>query len=75
MGEIVINSSDTDPEAYAVFEAAVRAYANWCREHDLAIVPAAALKVDPGESWTLYDAYGGPLKHGDVEELRRNLGI
>ena len=74
MEEIIIRSSDTDPEAVLVFRAAASVYANWCREHALKAVPVATMKVT-GESYTLYGADGDALPGGEVDALRPVLGL
>jgi hypothetical protein len=71
--EIVIRSSDTDPETVAVFSAAKSVYASWCIEHDLGIVAAGTLRVRPGESFTLYSTDGGTLISGAIDDLRTAL--
>ena len=69
MEAIVIRSDDPDPEAVAVFRAAVRVYANWCREHNLAVVTATTMRIDPGKrSYMLYAA-DGPLISGAIDAL------
>ena len=72
MEAIVIRSDDPDPEAVAVFRAAVRVYANWCREHNLAVVTATTMRIDPGKrSYMLYAA-DGPLISGAIELCYRH---
>lgn len=69
METIVIHSDDPDPEAVAVFRAAVRVYETWCHEHDLAAVRATTLRINPDKSYVLY-ANGGTLTGGTVDALR-----
>jgi hypothetical protein len=73
--EGVINASDTGPDA-RLFHAAVSVYTAWCHEHTLAPVSAARLKVDTDKrTYALYDAQGGTLAVGAVDDLGPALGL
>ena len=72
MDEIVIHSSDTDPEAVALFRVAVTIYETWCHEHELAAVRPTTLRINPDKSYVLY-ANGGTLTGGTVDALRAAL--
>ncbi len=73
MEEIVISSSDTNPEAVALFRIAVRIYETWCHEHDLAAVRATTLRINPDKSSYVLYADGGTLTGGTVDALRAAL--
>ena len=59
----VIYASDlTDPEAAAVYRAAVSRYTKWCNEHRLGVVHVAKMTMNlNARTYALYDAAGGAI--------------